>query len=151
MSGEDSKAVMFPLESLYHRALCQIPHSDGLVLSATDDQLVFRMEHSARDVEMSPARIHLPRLGLAHPPELDLPVICGRNDERECRVEHGVVDVTVVSLGRILRWRRNRTCRTCPVLGWASTCGDRRCPRCERFGPWRWKVRGPPLDGRGRT
>lgn len=45
--------------------------------------------------------VHLPGLGLAHPPQLDLPVVAGRDDERQRRMESSEVDATVVSLKNI--------------------------------------------------
>lgn len=114
MRSEDPKAVMFPPESLHCRSFRQIPHSDGLVLSATNDQFMFRMENRARDVvEMSPARIHLPRLRFAHPPELDLPIIRRRDNKRKRRVEHGVVDTTVVTFKDVFYGRKGIECVEC--------------------------------------
>lgn len=51
---------------------------------------------------MTSARIHLPSLGLAHPPELDRTVIGSRDNERKGGMESGKVDATIVAFEDIL-------------------------------------------------
>ena len=53
---------------------------------------------------MPSARIHFPRLCLAHPPKLDLPVISAGHDERQGRMEACPVDASVVSFQHILHY-----------------------------------------------
>jgi hypothetical protein len=48
------------------------------------------------------AGVDLPRLRLAHPPKLDLPVVTARNDEGEGRVESRPVHSTVVTFEDVL-------------------------------------------------
>ena len=54
---------------------------------------------------MTSASINLPRLRLAHPPNLDLPVIRGGDDERESWVEGSPVDAAVVAFEHIFDCR----------------------------------------------
>ena len=64
---------------------------------------MFRMEYRTGDIiEMSPTRIDLPSLGLAHPPDFDCPIVSGGDDQRKGRVERGEVDASVVSLEDVL-------------------------------------------------
>eukprot|EP00965_Chrysotila_dentata_P068733 2271115-Pleurochrysis_carterae.AAC.2 len=51
---------------------------------------------------MPAQRVDLPRLGLVHPPELDLPVVSARDDERQRGVERGPVHAAVVALEHVL-------------------------------------------------
>lgn len=51
---------------------------------------------------MTSAGVHLPRLGLAHPPQLDLPIVTARHDERQSRVEGRPVDSAVVPFEDVL-------------------------------------------------
>lgn len=82
MRSKDPEAVMLAAERLDSRSFLQVPNTDGLVLSTRNNQLPTRVEQRRRDiVEVSTARIHLPRLSLAHAPNLDSPIIGGRDDE----------------------------------------------------------------------
>ena len=74
---------MLSPEGLNSRALGKIPDPDSFIFTAGDDKLMFGVEQSGRNVvEVSSARIDFPSLGLAHPPDFDLPVVGSRNDER---------------------------------------------------------------------
>ena len=93
---------MLSPEGLHGGTLGKIPYADSLVLAARHDELMLRMEHRRQDVvEVTAAGVYLPGFGLAHAPDLDLPVVGGRNDERERRVELSEVDTTVVTLENI--------------------------------------------------
>ena len=99
MGGEHPEAVVLSPERLHRRALRQIPNANRLVLTARHDQLVLGVEKRGGDVvEVIYAGVDLPSLRLVHPPDLDLPVISGRHDERESRVESREIDAAVVSL-----------------------------------------------------
>lgn len=100
---EDPEPIVLPPKRLHRRPLAHVPDANRLVLGITDDELVLGVEERDRDVvEVSAARIDLPRLGLAHPPELDLPVVAARDDEGERRVERSPVDSAVVALEDVL-------------------------------------------------
>ena len=74
--------------------------------AARHDQFVLGVEQCCGDVvEVTSARVHLPRLRFTHSPYLDLAIIRGRDNERERRVESGPVDATVVTLKDILDCR----------------------------------------------
>lgn len=51
---------------------------------------------------MPPACIHLPRFRLAHPPNLDRPIIRRADDQRQRRVERRIVDPSIVPLQHVL-------------------------------------------------
>ena len=51
---------------------------------------------------MPAQRVDLPRLGLIHPPQLDLPVVRARDNQRQRVVEGRPIDAAVVSLEDIL-------------------------------------------------
>ena len=97
---------MFPTESLHRGSFRQVPNSNSFVLSAGYDELMLGMEKRRRHVvEMSPARVNLPCLRLAHAPDLDLPVVRSRYNERQRRVERSPVDATVMTLEHVLHGR----------------------------------------------
>ena len=56
---------------------------------------------------MTAARINLPRLRLAHPPDFDHSVISGGNDQWKRGMEHGVVDAPVMAFQDVFH-RRER-------------------------------------------
>lgn len=90
MRGEDPKAIVLATESLDSCALAHIPYSDGFILGIANDELVSGVEEGTRDiVEMTPACIHFPRLGVAHSPEFDLTIVASRHDQRQRRMERG--------------------------------------------------------------
>jgi hypothetical protein len=81
---DDPEPIMFPPEGLDGGSLRQIPHTNSSIVSARQDQFVFGMEESARDVvEMAATRVDPPSIGLAHPPNLDDSVVCSRHDKGE--------------------------------------------------------------------
>ena len=97
---------MFSPEGLDGRALGKIPDPDSFIFAARDDKLVFWVEQGGRNVvEVASTRINFPSLGLAHPPDFDLPVVSSRNDKRQRVVEHRVVDSTVVTFQHVLHSR----------------------------------------------
>ncbi len=99
MRGKDPEAIMLAPEGLHSGALRQVPDAHGLVLAARHDQFVFGVEQSGGDiVEVPSARVDLPRLRLTHSPDLDLPVIRGRDDEGKRGMEGRPVNATVVAL-----------------------------------------------------
>jgi len=72
------------------------------------------MEDGTGDIiEMTTARVDLPRLQITHPPKLDLAVIGSRNDERKGRVEDSIIDTTVVTFQDILDRREVVECVKC--------------------------------------
>jgi hypothetical protein len=94
---------MLPAEGLYSRSLCQIPDTNSFVFSTRYDEFMLRMEDSTGDiVEMTTAGVDLPGLEITHSPQLDLPVIRSRYDERKCWVEDSIVDTAVMPLQDIL-------------------------------------------------
>jgi hypothetical protein len=75
---------------------------------------VLGVEDSARDiVEVATAGIDLPSLQVAHPPQFDLPIIRGRNDEGKGGVEDSIIDTTIVTLQDILDRREVVECIEC--------------------------------------
>lgn len=59
---------------------------------------MFGVKKSIGDVvKMTTARIHLPCLSFVHSPNLDDSIVCGRDDKREGRMEHCIVDPTIVT------------------------------------------------------
>lgn len=99
MSSQDPEPVILPPECLHCRPLRHVPHPDRLVLRVGDNELVLGVEQRNRDVvEVSPARVNLPCLRLAHPPQLDLTIITARDDEGEGGVKGCPVHTAVVSL-----------------------------------------------------
>ena len=103
MRRKDPEPVVLPPERLHRRPFAHVPHPNRLVLGITDDELVLGVEQRDRDVVKVPAAgINFPRLGLAHPPELDLPVVAARDDEGEGRVEGGPVDSAVIDRKRVV-------------------------------------------------
>ena len=87
MGGEDPEAVVLPPERLHGSTLAHVPHANCLVLRVGDDELVLGVEERDRDVvEVPAAGVDLPRLGLAHPPELDLPVVAARDDQGQRQI-----------------------------------------------------------------
>ena len=108
MGGEHPESIVLPSERLDRGPLGQVPHANCLVFTARDDQFMLGMEESARHVvEMTSARIDLPSFRLAHPPELDLPIIGGGYDQGKSGVEHGIVDSAVMTLKNILHSRES--------------------------------------------
>ena len=106
MGCEHPEPIMLSPERLHRRPLRQVPHANSLVLTTRHDKFVFRVEKRGRDVvEVPSTRIHLPCLRLAHPPNLDLPVVRGGDDEGKRRVERRPVDAAVVTLKHILDGR----------------------------------------------
>lgn len=102
MRSKNPEPVVFPAEGLYGRALRQIPYPHSLVFTARDDELVLRVEHRSGDVvEVPSTRVDFPSLRLAHSPDLDLPVIRSRHDQRQRGVERGEIDTAVVSFQNI--------------------------------------------------
>jgi hypothetical protein len=101
--GEHPEAVVLAAEGLHADALGHVPHAERLVLAVGDDEVGLGVEEHARDVVHVPAeRVDLPGLGLGHAPELDLPVVGARDDERQRRVEGRPVDAAVVALEHVL-------------------------------------------------
>ena len=106
MRGKDPEAVVLAPEGLHALPLRHVPHADRLVLRVGHDQFLLRMEKGTRHVVDVPAqRVHLPRLGLIHAPELDLAVVGARDDERQRVVEVGPVHAAVVSFEHVLNGR----------------------------------------------
>src|SRR6266436_5898352 len=102
MRDKRPKPIMFPPKCLYRGPLRKIPNPHSLILSTTHDQLMFRMKHCIRHIiEMSSARIDFPRFRLAHPPDLDRPIICSGYDQGKSGVECRIVSPTVVSLENV--------------------------------------------------
>lgn len=106
MCRQHPEAVLFSPERLHGGALGEVPDANGLVFTAGHNELVLGVEERGGDVvEVTSARIYLPRLRLAHAPDLDLPVVCSGDDERKGRVERGPVDAAVVPLEHVLDGR----------------------------------------------
>ena len=97
MGSKDPETVVLSPECLDGCPLGKIPDPYCLVFSARNDELVLGMEQSSRDVvEVASARVNLPCLRVAHAPELNLPVVSRRHDERERGVELCPVYTAVV-------------------------------------------------------
>ena len=63
---------------------------------------MFRVEDRIRHIiEMSSARIDFPRFRLAHPPDLDRPIICSGYDQGKSGVECRIVSPTIVPLENV--------------------------------------------------
>ena len=106
MRRKDPETVMLSPERLHGRPLREVPDAHRLVLTARHDELMFGMEERGGDiVEVTSASIHLPSLRLAHAPDLDLPVVRSRYNERQRRVERSPVDATVMALEHVLHGR----------------------------------------------
>ena len=106
MRREHPETIVLSPERLDRGALGEVPHANGLVLTAGHDQLVFRVEKRGGDVvEVTSACIDLPGLRLAHPPNLDLTVVRRRNDEGEGRVERRPVHTSVMAFEDVLNRR----------------------------------------------
>lgn len=104
--AENPKPVVLSSKRLHPRPLAHVPHSDGLILRVRDDDVLPRVKHHARHVVHVPAQgVHLPRLGIVHPPQLHLTVIRARDDERQRRVETRPVHAAVVALEDVLHDR----------------------------------------------
>mmetsp|Transcript_5766 Transcript_5766/g.11358 ORF Transcript_5766/g.11358 Transcript_5766/m.11358 type:complete len:267 (+) Transcript_5766:230-1030(+) len=101
--AEDPEAVVLAAEGLHTLPLGHVPHADRLVLRVGDDELLLRVEERARDVvDVAAEGVNLPRLGLVHPPQLHLPVVRARDDQRQRVVESRPVDAAVMPLKHIL-------------------------------------------------
>ena len=93
------ESVVLAPERLNTHALLDVPDADGAVLRVRDDEVVLRVEHDTADVvRVSAQRVHLPRLGLVHAPELHLSVVRTGDDEVLGRVEGRPVHAAVVAL-----------------------------------------------------
>eukprot|EP00962_Isochrysis_galbana_P057468 scaffold29832_cov112-Isochrysis_galbana.AAC.7 len=100
---QDPETVVLAAKRLHPLPLRHVPHTDGLVLRVGDDELLLWVEERARHiVDVSAQRVNLPSLGLVHAPQLDLPVVGARDNQRERRVERRPVDSPVVALQDIL-------------------------------------------------
>ena len=113
MRGEDPETVMLPPECLHALPLRHVPHANGLVFRVGNNELLLRMEEGARDVvDVAAQRVDLPRLGLVHPPQLHLPVVGARDDQRQRGVEARPVDAAVVALEHVLGRERGCECES---------------------------------------
>ena len=102
MCSHDPESIMFPPECLHRGPLRHVPHPDRLILARRQNQLVPRVEHGHRDVvEMTSTTVNFPSFGFGHPPELDLSIITTGYDERECGVECGPINSSVMALENI--------------------------------------------------
>lgn len=111
MDSQYPETIMLSPERLHSRALRQIPHTNCLILSAGYDELVLRVEkRSGNVVEVASTSIHLPSLRLTHPPNLDLPVIRSRDNERQGGMEGSKVDSTVVTFKNVFDGREVVKC-----------------------------------------
>ena len=64
---------------------------------------MFGVEKSIGDVvKMTTARIHLPRLGFIHSPNLDDSIVRSRDHKRESGMEHCIVDPAIVTFEYML-------------------------------------------------
>ena len=103
MAGHKPETVVFTAELLDRRALVQVPHANGLVVSHRQDQVLMRVEHGAEHVSgMATASVHFPGLDIVHAPQLDESVVTGRHNQGQSRVESRPVDALVVALQHIL-------------------------------------------------
>mmetsp|Transcript_9412 Transcript_9412/g.32760 ORF Transcript_9412/g.32760 Transcript_9412/m.32760 type:complete len:512 (+) Transcript_9412:1111-2646(+) len=101
--AEDPEAVVLAAERLHAGALAHVPHADGLVLGIGHDDVLPGVEHDARHVvHVAAQRVHLPRLGVVHAPQLHLAVVRARDDQRQGRVEARPVHAPVVALQHVL-------------------------------------------------
>ena len=76
VSSDHPESIILALEALNRCALVQIPYTDSLVLADRENQILVWVEQSSRGVlEVTSAGVHLPRLGLAHPPKLDQSIV----------------------------------------------------------------------------
>ena len=104
--GEDPESIVLAAKRLRPGALGHVPDANGLVLRVGDDDVLPGVEHHAGDVVDVPAqRVHLPRFGVVHAPQLHLAIVRARDDERQGRVERRPVDAAVVSLEDVLHHR----------------------------------------------
>ena len=68
---------------------------------------MFGVEDRVRNVvKVTSARVYLPRLGLAHSPDFDYPIVRGRNYQRESWVEYGKIDTAIVPLKNVFDGRK---------------------------------------------
>mmetsp|Transcript_4767 Transcript_4767/g.19100 ORF Transcript_4767/g.19100 Transcript_4767/m.19100 type:complete len:720 (-) Transcript_4767:150-2309(-) len=106
VGAKDPEAVLLASERLDAEALADVPDPDGSVLRVRQDELVLRMEDDARHVvRVPPHGVHLPRLGLVVPPELDLSIVRSTDHERQGMVEGSPVDAAVVGFEDVLHHR----------------------------------------------
>ena len=106
MRGKDPESILLPPEGLDCSALCKIPYADCLVFTTRNDEFVFGMEERVGDiVEVPSARVNLPSLCFAHPPNFDRAIVGSRDDQGEGRMEGGKIDASVVALEDILHGR----------------------------------------------
>ena len=99
MSGDDPKPIVLPLKGLDQCPLIQIPDADGLIFAGGQDEILMGVKETAASVlEMAPAGIDFPGLGLAHTPQLDKAVVAGRHDKGHRRVEGYPIDPPIVAL-----------------------------------------------------
>ena len=104
--GKDPESVVFSPEGLDCGALCKVPYTDCLVLATRNDEFVFRMEERVGHIVKVPsARVDLPSLCFAHPPNLDGAIVGGGDDEGKGGVEGGEIDASVMALEDILYGR----------------------------------------------
>lgn len=107
MCGKDPESVVFPPKGLDCGALCKVPYAHCLVFTTRNDEFVFRMEERiGHVVEVPSARVHLPSLCFAHPPDLDGAIVGGGDDEGKSGVEGGEIDAPVMALEDILYGRK---------------------------------------------
>lgn len=103
MRSEYPEPIVLSPEGLHRGALCEVPDTHCLILTARNDELMLGVEEcSGHVVEVTSARVDLPCLRLTHAPNLDLPVVRRRDDERKRGVERSPVDTAVMAFKHVL-------------------------------------------------
>ena len=83
MGSHDPEPVVVSAKSMETGALGHVPDPNGFIFRVGQNQILRRMKKNTRHIiEMAPQSIHLPALGVVHPPQLDCPVL-ERERERE--------------------------------------------------------------------
>ena len=100
---KDPEAITLPSKSLDTNSLTHIPNPNAPILTITNDKVLLGMEQTTRNIiRMSSERIHLPRLGIAHPPEFDLTIIRSGCNKGKSRVKCRPINSTIMTFENIL-------------------------------------------------
>lgn len=106
MCGKDPKSVVLPSEGLDCGTLCKVPYTHCLVLPTRNDEFVLGVEERIGNiVEVASARVNLPSLRFAHPPNFDRAIVSGGDNQRKGGMEGGEIDASVMALEDILYGR----------------------------------------------
>mmetsp|Transcript_21251 Transcript_21251/g.54262 ORF Transcript_21251/g.54262 Transcript_21251/m.54262 type:complete len:230 (-) Transcript_21251:30-719(-) len=100
---QDPEAVVLAAEGVDACPPGHVPDADRPVLGVRQDQVLLRVEETARDVvEVAAQRVDFPSLGVVHSPELDQPVVGSGDDQRQRGVEGRPIDTPLVALQHVL-------------------------------------------------